>query len=488
MNRRQVLTYIGAASPTRITGTKQAEQSASLRKEKHDVVVIGAGTAGLVAALQARQNGADVIVLEKTPENESGGDSRMSGGIFFVPGEDTPQSRQAFVEDNNKVTQGRGNTTLFEVIAAHARTDIAWLRQQGCAFLDYERAALGSGGTVTLAPAPWQGMPRFLSTMQNRFGGLGGKILHKVKARQLIIDNHARVAGVRATTPEGVIDFMANAVIIATGGYCANKYMLERLVHPDADAMLVRGAKTATGDGHTMALDAGAALQNMAGLATVSVVAVDPREPTGANPERALRHCIAVNRDGKRYVDEAKGLLINGRATLAQPGQVVALIFDEAIKQKQDTQSSLAVFQARNLPVIEADTIEDLAARIDMAPQNLRATIEAFNAAVHDGSAIAANPPKSALASAITTPKYYAFYPLVPAITQTFGTIVTNQNAQVLEPDGRVIPGLYAAGNCAGPLYYDNYWPGGMQICCLVMGRIAAQQATRTRTRFQSLR
>jgi len=445
------------------------------------VIVIGAGTAGLVAALQAKQDGADVIVLEKTSEDSSGGDSRMSGGIFLVPGEDTPQSHQAFVDDNHRITQGRGNTALFRVIAAHARTDIVWLKRQGCVFLEYERAALSSGGTMTLGPAPWQGMPQFLATMHQQFVGLGGKSLFHAKARQLIFDNQARVAGVRVVTPEGLVEYKANAVVIASGGYCANKFMLEQLVHPDADAMLVRGVKTATGDGHMMALEAGAGLQNMAGLATVSVVAVDPREPSGANPEKALRHCIAINRDGQRYVDEAKGLLINGRAALEQPGQVVALVFDETIKQMPDTQASLAVFKARNLPVIEADTIESLAARINVPPSQLKATIEAFNAAVHDGAAPGANPPKSALASRIRTPPYRAFSPLVPAITQTFGAIITNENAEVLEPDGRIIPGLYAAGNCAGPLYHDNYWPGGMQISCLVMGRIAGHRAALVR-------
>lgn len=481
MNRQQDLTGIGGGGTTFVAGTAQAGPPAGLNSEKHDVVVIGAGTAGLVAALQAKQDGADVIALEKTAEPSSGGDSRMSGGIFLVPDQDTPKSHQAFVEDNDRVTQSRGNTALFRVIAAHAWSDIAWLKQQGCAFLDYERAPLSSCGTMTLAPAPWQGMPRFLSTMQERLAGLGGKTLYEAKARQLIFDNRARVAGVRAVTPEGVVDYMANAIVIAAGGYCANKYMLEQLVHPEADAMLVRGAKTATGDGHMMALEAGAGLQNMAGLGTVSVVAVDPREPSGANPEKALRHCIAINRNGQRYVDEAKGLLINGRAALEQPGQVVALVFDETIKQLQDVQASLAVFKARNLPVIEADTIEALAARISVPPPKLEGTIEAFNAEVHHGAAPGARPPKSALASSIRTPPYYAFYPLVPAITQTFGAIITNENAEVLEPDGRIIPGLYAAGNCAGPLYYDNYWPGGTQIACLVMGRIAGHSAALAR-------
>jgi succinate dehydrogenase/fumarate reductase flavoprotein subunit len=143
---------------------------------------------------------------------------------------------------------------------------------------------------------------------------------------------------------------------------------------------------------------------------------------------------------------------------------------------------ALAVYKARNLPVIEANTIEDLATRIKVPPAALKATVDAFNNAVQDGRADGASPAKTALASKIDTPKFYAFYPLVPAITQTFGAIATNTEAQVLEPDGRVIPGLYAAGNCAGPLYYDNYWPGGMQISCLVLGRIAGRHAADERS------
>ncbi len=479
LNRRTMLTGIGVGGAGLAVGTpaRAALLPPGVRTETHDVIVIGTATAGLVAALQAKQDGADVVALEKTPEDVSGGDLRMSGGIFFVPGKDTPGSRQAFIDDNNRVTQGRGNGDLFRVIADHAWSDIAWLKQQGCEFIAFEPAALGSGGTMTLAPAPWQGMPRWISTMTNKFTGMGGKIVYEAKAKQLILDRRGHVAGVKAATPDGIVDYMADAVVIAAGGYCANKYMLEQLVHPEADAMLTRGARTATGDGHMMALEAGAALQNMAGLRTVSVVAVDPREPSGGNPEKALRHCIAINRDGKRYVDEFKGLLINGRAALSQPGQIVALVFDENIKQDHETQMSLATFRDRNLPVIEAETIEDLAARINVPETQLKATIAEFNAAVHDGSATGAIPPKAALAAKIESPKFYAFYPLVPAITQTFGAIGIDTNARVLEPDGRAIPGLYAAGNCAGPLYYDNYWPGGMQIHCLVMGRIAGHQA-----------
>ena len=481
VKRREILSGIGFGGPILASGAGAVPLPPGIRPERHDVIVIGTGTAGIVAALQAKKDGARVIAIEKTPEASSGGDSRMSGGIFFVPGQDTPASREAFVADNDRVTQGRGNTALFKTIAEHAWADIDWLKAQGASFIDFEPARLGSGGTMTLAPAPWRGMPAFLAMMSQRFTALGGKIAYDTKAKQLIMDSRGRVIGVKAATPDGIVDYMANAVIIAAGGYCANKFMLEQLVHPDADALLVRGARTATGDGHMMAQDAGAALQNMVGLSTVSVVTVDPREPTGANPEKALRHCIAINRDGDRYVDESRGLLINGRAAMNQPGQVVALVFDATIEREHDTRLSLDVYKTRNIPVIEADTLDDLARQINVPPARLKATIDGFNAAVRDGKAEGAVPPKTALATRVETPKYRAFHPLVPAITQTFGAIVTDTMARVLEPDGKVIPGLFAAGNCAGPLYHDNYWPGGMQIACLVMGRIAGHQAALAR-------
>jgi succinate dehydrogenase/fumarate reductase flavoprotein subunit len=91
-------------------------------------------------------------------------------------------------------------------------------------------------------------------------------------------------------------------------------------------------------------------------------------------------------------------------------------------------------------------------------------------------------PPKEALANKIMTPKFYAFYPLVPGITQTFGGVKVNTNAQVLEPDGRIIPGLYAAGECVGGLFYDDYIGGGSLARCVVLGRIAGKKAASEKT------
>jgi hypothetical protein len=109
-------------------------------------------------------------------------------------------------------------------------------------------------------------MPSLLGTLRRRFTDLGGKIAYETKAKQLIMDDRGRVARVRAVAPDGVVDFSANAVVIAAGGYAASKLILEQFVDPNASAMMVRGTPWATGDGLLMAPEAGAGLVNMAGL------------------------------------------------------------------------------------------------------------------------------------------------------------------------------------------------------------------------------
>ncbi|MGC1404012.1 MAG: FAD-binding protein [Thermodesulfobacteriota bacterium] len=121
--------------------------------------------------------------------------------------------------------------------------------------------------------------------------------------------------------------------------------------------------------------------------------------------------------------------------------------------------------------------MSDLAAKINVPPAALEQTISEYNAAIKDGKAPEAKPPKAAFAFKIASPKFYAFYPLVPGITLTFGGIKINERAQVQEADGQVIKGLYAGGECAGGLYYDDYIGGGSLVNCLVMGRMAGKQA-----------
>jgi succinate dehydrogenase/fumarate reductase flavoprotein subunit len=480
LSRRNLLMGIGigAASLSALKPAQAGLLPAGRRSEKHDIVVIGMGMSGTAAALQAKLEGADVIVLDKMPEGTTGGNSRLAGGMFITPLEETPQAKQNYYNGLLKQTQGRGNTDIFRLLMDHSTEGVAWMKEQGVKFNEMIPEPPFPVGTYIPSPGLFQGMPTTLTTLRSRFTALGGKIVFETKAKQLIIDNRGIVVGVRALGSDGVVDYLANAVIITTGGYAANKFILEEFVGQNADAMMVRGVKTATGDGLLMGQEAGAGVSGMAGITSLHVAAVSPVAPAAGQPGSGVPYFLGINRDGKRYVDESKGYVAHGKAAMNQPGEKVALIFDSEIaKIKEGPVIAIAAFKNAGLSIVEADTLEQLATKIEAPPAQLVATVKAFNDLVKDGKALDASPPKATLAFKVQTPKFYAFYPLVPGITLSFGGLMINSNAQVLEADGRVIGGLYAAGENAGAPYYDDYIGGGSLTNCLVMGRIAGRQA-----------
>jgi succinate dehydrogenase/fumarate reductase flavoprotein subunit len=468
----------GTAGLTTLSAAEAALLPNGHRTEKHDVIVVGMGMAGSAAALQAKLAGADVAVLDKMPESRTGGNSRLAGGLFITPRDDTAAAKKEYFDGLVKQTLGRGNTDVFRLMMDHSAEGIAWLKEQGADFNPMAPEPPFPVGSYTVKPGLFRGMPILLRTLRQRFTSLGGKVIFDTKAAQLIMDNMGRVAGVRALAADGVVDYMASAVIITAGGYAGNRYILEEFIGPNADAMMVRGAKWATGDGLQMAQEAGAGVAGMAGVASLHVAAVSPKEPAAGQPGNGIPWFLGINRDGKRYVDESRGYVAHGKAALNQPGAQVALIFDSEIaKISEGPQIAIAAFNNVHLPIVRADTLEELAGKIGAPPAALVATVNEFNAAVKDGKALDANPPKATLAFKVQTPPFYAFYPLVPGITLTFGGMMINTDAQVTQTDGRVISGLYGAGENAGAVYYDDYIGGGSLTNCLVMGRIAGRHA-----------
>ncbi len=480
VSRRNILVGMGAgaAGLSMLNPAKAQLLPAGRRSEKHDVIVIGMGMAGTAAALEAKLAGADVLVIDKMTESRVGGNSRLAGGLFITPTENTPQAKQDYSNGLLKQTQGRGNTDVFKLMMDHSAEGVDWLKAQGMQFTAMAPEPPFPVGSYTAVPGLFRGMPTALAALRRRFTTLGGKIAYDTKAMQLILDNTGKVSGVRALGDGGLVDFTAPAVIVTAGGYAGNKAILEEFIGPNADGMMVRGAKWATGDGILMAQQAGAGVAGMAGVASLHVAAVSPTEPAAGQPGPGIPWFLGVNRNGKRYVDESRGYVAHGKAALNQPGQQVALIFDSEIaKIPEGPGIAIAAFKNMNLPIIQANTLEELAGKIGAPPDALVATVNDFNAAVKDGKALDANPPKATLAFKVQTPPFYAFYPLAPGITLTFGGMLINTSAQVLQSDGRVIGGLYAAGENAGAVYYDDYIGGGSLTNCLVMGRIAGTQA-----------
>ncbi|MHA7827556.1 MAG: FAD-dependent oxidoreductase [Roseovarius sp.] len=483
MNRRAILAGAGAMGlAATITPVEAALLPDPDLAFDFDVIVVGSGMAGAAAALEAAQNGARVVVLEKLTDRRMGGNSLLAGGGFAVPYDDSEEARQAFVEDFIKKGLGRGNDQMYRLFAANGRQDVAWLKENRVEFVSETPQASYRLNMALAAPGWYMGMPDLLKTMRAQIEAAGGEYRFDVKARQLKMGTQGAVVGIRTVGPDGVVDFDAPSVILATGGYAANTQMLQAYSDPAAGALMVRGVDSATGDGHLIAQDAGAGLAGMGGLMALHVAAVDPVETAAGNPFALLPYTVAVNRDGKRYIDESLGYVANGKAVLRQPGQRCALVFGTTVAQSDAAQPTLGTFKRLGIAVTEARSLESLAGAIDVPVRNLVNTIEEYNAAIEDNAAPGLEPPKAALAHEIDGPTYYAIHPLGPGVTLTFGGILIDGRARVLEADKRIILGLFAAGEGAGAPFYDDYVGGGSLINCLVMGRIAGREASRSPT------
>ena len=244
--------------------------------------------------------------------------------------------------------------------------------------------------------------------------------------------------------------------------------------------MVVRGVKWATGDGLAMATEIGAGASNMGGLTSLHIASVNPEQPAFGIPDRGMPFCVALNIEGRRFEDESVGYVANGKATLKQPRQVSALIFDEEIAKEPRVKTSVDTFHRLGLPILQASSLAELASQMKMPADAVETTIKTYNAAINNQRATGITPPKAALAYPIENPSYYAFYPLVPGVTMSFGGLMIDAAANVLEPDTTPMGGLYAAGEVAGALFYDDYIGGAMLTNCLVMGRQAGRAATKT--------
>ena len=479
VDRRQFIRGLGLGAGLLTIGNFDIANAALLpkpkRSEKFDVVVIGTGLSGMCAAVSAANAGARVAVLEKAAE--PGGNSKLAGGLIAIPSENTKAKKDEYFEDFMKKSSGKGNAALSRILAEQSQDGVEWLKSQGAELTEPATVAGYRVKTVIFKPSAYKGMPKGLDALRTALGKKGGKLIYQTKAKQLIMNDRGAVVGVRAQDASGLKDFLANAVVIAAGGYGGNKQMLETFVDPNADDMMLRGDKNATGDGLEMAREAGAMWVDMGGMPSVHVAAVSPKNTASGNPFMAVAYCLGINKEGKRYVDESLGYVAHGKAAMKQPGQVVALVFDEEIKKQPGVTTAYKMFEGLGIPIVEADSLADLASKIGAPPAALEKTVADFNAGIANGKALNAQPPKTAFAFKLAAPKFYAFYPLSPGITLTFGGIRTNEKAQAQQADGAVIPGLYAAGEGAGGLYYDDYIGGASLANCLVMGRIAGQQA-----------
>ncbi|MFO1056419.1 MAG: FAD-dependent tricarballylate dehydrogenase TcuA [Dongiaceae bacterium] len=487
--------------------------------ESADVIVVGAGNAALCAALAAAERGAGVLVLERAPEDERGGNSRFTAGAIRVAYDGVEDLRRlmpdlseaeiaetdfgsytedAFFDDMARVTENRTDPDLVEMLVRRSRPTLLWLRQKGLRFVPiYGRQAFKVGGRFRF----WGGLtieaagggPGLVDALTTLTRAAGVRIEYGARALALATDDDGTIRGVRVRQGGRTRTVAGRAVVLAAGGFESNAEWRTRYLGPGWDLAKVRGTRFNTGDGIRMALEVGAMpWGNWSGC---HAVGWDRNAPPFGDLEvgdQFQKHSypfgIMLNARGERFVDEGADFrnytyAKYGRVILAQPGQFAWQVFDAKVAHLLRGE-----YRIRQATRVRADSLEELAGRLeDVDAAAALATLRAYNAAVmtevpfdptvKDGRGTRGLAvPKSNWANTIAEPPFEA-YAVTCGITFTFGGVRVTTDAQVVDGDGAPIPGLYAAGEMVGGLFYFNY-PGGTGLMSgAVFGRTAGSAA-----------
>jgi succinate dehydrogenase/fumarate reductase flavoprotein subunit len=441
---------------------------------QRDVVVVGAGMAGLVAAVRAQQLGANVTLLEKG--SSPGGSLALSGGTLWCPR--TVQDLQRLVP--------RGHPVLGPLLVEDFPDGVAWLQSLGLTLTRLE----SKPDRIVHMMDPNPGA--FIDQMVKVFLKASGTLLTETSAVDLRISSEGGITGVTVRPGNGpryVLD--ATAVILASGGFQANPEMMARYFGRWSDRLVLRGNPHSTGDGWHMAQAIGAGTSAAMGSFYGHLLPAPPAcvriDDFIAYTQYHSEQGVLVNREGARFTDESLGDETNAQAVARQNEAVAYLIFDDAVYREfavrpagNGARASDTFFESQALgaPAATESSLEALAEAMQphgLHAPGLLATLAAYNDAVAAGAAAYLPVPRRQLANPVTNPPFYALG-VTPGVTFTLGGLPINENAQVLDRSGSPLPGLYAAGADAGGIHNEQY-AGGLCLG-LVFGRRAAHHAT----------
>ncbi len=454
-----------------------------------DVAVVGAGIAGLAAALEARRAGARVVVLEKL--KAARGNTYYSGGgsLSKISG-----TSEEIVSESSRTGKDRVDIDLVRTFALKVNEGIDWLASMGLQW--YESVPISGRSERfdqdALARLRVKGHGAAISrVMVSATDKAGIGVQYQTEATKILTDNEGKVVGLRMKGSERERDIETKAVVLATGGFQGNKEMVATYLGPDLLKAKYSGSPFNTGDGHRMALELGAQLINM------DQWHASLRNKHRINPYPRLQHgSLLVNSQGLRFVDEVENTKdFIAKETVKQEGCRGLVVFDEGMKTffrkgfdehlgehpvkgiPRVKETDLSRIEARLLEdgtLIRAYSLEELSERAGIPHPNLERTVRQHNESVNSRQGKMIRIP-------IETAPFYA-EEVTGRFNCTLGGIKINPEAQVLNGEGDRIPGLYAAGEIMGGFYYDNYQViTGYLPVCMVFGRLAGNNAAKSR-------
>ena len=485
-----------------------------------DIVIVGAGGAGMTAAIAAANEGKNVVIVES--QAMVGGNSvRSTGGMNAAktPAQDENEfAESAGIEktletaasewaDNEAITaladtvagqwaeyqanpvgyfdsvelmeldtliggHGTNDPALVEALCSNSADAIAWLSEQG---IELTSVSSFGGASVKRIHRPVDSEGKTISVgsymiplLQAKCEELGVEFIMNTTANEILTDANGAAVGIAATDKNGAaVTVNAKAVILATGGFGANLDMVVEY-KPDLAGFMTTNAPGAQGQGIDMAVAIGAATVDMDQIQIHPTVQFD----TAALITEGLRGdgAILVNAEGNRFTDEVGTRDVVSAAEIAQTGSYSWLVIDQAMADA----SSVIQGYINNGYTVTGETYEELAEAMGVDAAAFAATMDKWNAAVAAG--VDEEFGRTSFANPLDTAPYYAIK-VTAGIHHTMGGLTINPQTQVLAGDGTVIDGLYAAGEVTGGVHGGNRLGGNAVADFVVFGRIAGEQA-----------
>ncbi len=451
------------------------------KKPNCDVVIAGAGGAGLMAALTLAEDGADIRVFEKMPV--AGGSTRFPEGMFAAESRMQLQRNIRVTKDEAfkaimEYTHWKANASLVRAFVNRSAGTIDWLAQMGVEFIEPSSFWPGAPRTWHLFKGRGAAM---IKVLLERAAEKGIEIQYRTAVKQLIRQDAGPVTGVIVEDPDGrQTEVMARSVIIATGGYANDRELLKKYTGLDLRVNLFALSNFEKyGEGIRMAWAAGAAEEGMGVLNFSFGGPIGPGiKPAGHLIAAVRQPELWINQHGRRFCDESivHNSIFCGNAMARQKGGYVFRIFDDQARRyfvekgidvgvgmfvppgtrllgfDEELKEALA---KKNRNVLVAETIQDLALKMGVPPAVFEKTVEDYNRFCEKGYDEAFSKDRFYLRP-VQKPPFHAFKCFCD-FCGTNGGIKINEKTEVLDKEDEVIPGLYAAGNDAGGMYGDSY-------------------------------